>query len=64
MGGDVIVKPLFGSEGRGLVRLSDRELAWRTFHALERIGAALYLQQVVHHPGFDLRVFVRDEGAI
>ncbi len=30
LGGDVVVKPLFGSEGRGLVRLGDRELAWRT----------------------------------
>ncbi len=58
LGGDVIVKPLFGSEGRGLIRLSDRELAWRALHALERQGAVLYLQRVVRHPGHDLRVFV------
>jgi ribosomal protein S6--L-glutamate ligase len=58
LGGDVVVKPLFGSEGRGLVRVSDRELAWRTFHALERIGAVLYLQPMIRHPGHDLRVFV------
>ena len=45
LGGDVVVKPLFGSEGRGLVRLSDKELAWRTFHALERLGAVLYVQR-------------------
>ena len=56
--GDVIVKPLFGSEGRGLVRVSDSELAWRAFHALERLNAVLYLQRVVRHPGYDLRVFV------
>jgi ribosomal protein S6--L-glutamate ligase len=58
LGGDVVVKPLFGSEGRGLVRISDHELAWRTFHALERLNAVLYLQRVVRHPGHDLRVFV------
>jgi tetrahydromethanopterin:alpha-L-glutamate ligase len=58
LGGDVIVKPLFGSEGRGLLRISDKELAWRTFHALERLSAVLYLQRVVRHPGHDLRVFV------
>jgi ribosomal protein S6--L-glutamate ligase len=58
LGGDVVVKPLFGSEGRGLVRISDKELAWRTFHALERQSAVLYLQRVVRHPGYDLRVFV------
>src|SRR5262249_32561593 len=49
--------------GRGLIRLSDRELAWRAFYALERIGSVLYLQQVIRHPGFDLRVFVL-KGAI
>ena len=55
LGGDVVVKPLFGSEGRGLVRISDRELAWRSFHALERMGAVLYLQRMLRHPGHDLR---------
>ena len=58
LGGDVVVKPLFGSEGRGLIRISDRELAWRTLHALERSGAVLYLQRVIRHPGHDYRVFV------
>ena len=54
----MVVKPLFGSEGRGLLRISDKELAWRAFHALERLNAVLYLQRVVRHPGHDLRVFV------
>jgi ribosomal protein S6--L-glutamate ligase len=58
LGGDVVVKPLFGSEGRGMLRLSDPELAWRTFRTLERTGAVLYLQRMIHHPGWDLRVFV------
>jgi ribosomal protein S6--L-glutamate ligase len=58
LGGDVVVKPLFGSEGRGMVRISDAELAWRTFRAIERAQAALYLQQFIEHPGWDLRVFV------
>ncbi|MFM7150355.1 MAG: RimK family alpha-L-glutamate ligase, partial [Gemmataceae bacterium] len=58
LGKDVIVKPLFGSEGRGMVRISDMELAWRTFRTLERTGAVLYLQQMIRHPGWDLRLFV------
>jgi ribosomal protein S6--L-glutamate ligase len=58
LGGDVVVKPLFGSEGRGLVRISHKEIAWRTFHTLERLGAILYLQQVIRHPGHDFRAFV------
>lgn len=58
LGGDVVVKPLFGSEGRGMIRVSDADLAWRTFHTLERTQCVLYLQQFVHHPGWDLRLFV------
>ena len=58
LGGDVVVKPLFGSEGRGMVRVSDPEMAWRTFRTLERTASVLYLQQFVRHPGWDLRVFI------
>jgi RimK family alpha-L-glutamate ligase len=58
LGGDVVVKPLFGSEGRGLVRVSDPELALRTFRTLERLGCVLYVQEYVKNPGFDVRVFV------
>jgi RimK family alpha-L-glutamate ligase len=58
LGGDVVVKPLFGSEGRGMVRVADPELAWRTFRTLERTQTVLYLQQFVRHPGWDLRAFV------
>jgi RimK family alpha-L-glutamate ligase len=56
--GDVIVKPLFGSNGRGMVRVSDEEIAYRVFRALELERAVFYLQQTVPHPGRDLRCFV------
>jgi RimK family alpha-L-glutamate ligase len=56
--GDVVVKPLFGSEGRGMMRIDDYELAWRTFRTLERTQSVLYLQQFIPHPGWDLRLFV------
>jgi len=58
LGGDVVVKPLFGSEGRGLVRVSDPELARRAFHTLERLNTILYLQEFISSPGHDVRVFV------
>ncbi len=58
LGGDVVIKPVFGSEGRGLVRVADRESCWRVVHALQRIGSALYLQAFVPNEGWDLRVFV------
>jgi RimK family alpha-L-glutamate ligase len=58
LGGDVVVKPLFGSEGRGMVRVADEDLAWRTFRALERMQSVLYLQKFIDHAGWDLRAFV------
>jgi ribosomal protein S6--L-glutamate ligase len=58
LGGDIILKPLFGSEGRGMLRITDAELAWRTFRTLERLQCVLYLQRYIPHPGWDLRAFV------
>jgi ribosomal protein S6--L-glutamate ligase len=63
LGGDVVVKPVFGAEGRGIVRVSDPDLAFRTFRTLERLNAVLYLQEFIPHLGFDTRVLVLD-GAI
>ena len=60
LGGDVVVKPVFGAEGRGIVRVSDPDLAFRTFRTLERLNAVLYLQQFVAHAGFDTRVLILD----
>jgi len=56
--GDVIVKPLFGSMGHGMVRVSDPETAFRVFRALELARAVYYLQRVVDHEGSDMRAFV------
>jgi RimK family alpha-L-glutamate ligase len=56
--GDVIVKPLFGSNGRGIVRITDEEIAHRVFRALEVERAVYYIQETIEHPGRDLRVFV------
>lgn len=58
LGGDVVLKPLFGAEGRGMCRITESETAWRTFRVLEQTGQVIYLQQFVRHPGWDLRAFV------
>lgn len=58
LGGDVVIKPIFGAEGRGILRASDPDLAFRAFRTLERLGAVLYLQRFVPHAGFDVRVLV------
>lgn len=58
LGGDVVVKPLFGSEGRGIVRVSDPDLAVRVFKTLAQLQAVLYLQEFVEHEGHDIRLLV------
>ena len=56
LGGDAVLKPLFGSEGRGIVRLSDEAIALRTFKALAQIDSVFYLQEFIEHEGRDLRL--------
>lgn len=56
--GDVVLKPLFGSEGRGVARLTDEAIAERTFRLYERLGAVLYVQQYIAHPEGDWRLLV------
>jgi ribosomal protein S6--L-glutamate ligase len=58
LGGDVVVKPLFGGEGRGIARLSDEALAERAFKMLDQLNSVIYLQEFLPHEGFDLRLFV------
>ena len=58
LGGDVVVKPVFGGEGRGITRLNDPALALRAFKMLDQLGAVHYLQRYIPHCGHDLRLFV------
>src|SRR6185437_2824670 len=59
MGGDVVVKPLFGAMGNGIVRVEDRDVAHRVFRALELERMVYYVQRTVFSDGRrDLRVLV------
>ncbi|MCX6000396.1 MAG: RimK family alpha-L-glutamate ligase [Chloroflexi bacterium] len=56
--GDVVVKPLFGSQGRGMVRVRDEDTAHRVFRALELGRYVYYLQEYIPHANWDIRAFV------
>jgi ribosomal protein S6--L-glutamate ligase len=58
LGGDVVLKPLFGAQGFGVVRVSDRVMAQRALAQLDRMGAVAYQQAYVEHGRSDLRLFV------
>jgi RimK family alpha-L-glutamate ligase len=65
--GDVVVKPIFGSLGHGIVRVNDPDVAYRVLQALDQVRAVFYVQQAVDHDGRDVRAFVvggRIVGAI
>ena len=56
--GDVLVKPLLGSGGRGIVRVTDEDLAYRVFRALDMQRSVFYIQEFVPHGRSDLRFLV------
>lgn len=62
LGGDVVVKPLFGSGGRGLARLRCREDV-AAFLAERPGDRPTYLQEFVSHPEGDLRILLVGEKA-
>jgi tetrahydromethanopterin:alpha-L-glutamate ligase len=64
LGGDVVLKPLFGSEGRGITRLNDDNLALRAFKMLTQLGAVLYLQEFISHEGHDIRLLLIGERVL
>ncbi|MBV9337714.1 MAG: RimK family alpha-L-glutamate ligase [Solirubrobacterales bacterium] len=59
LGGDVVVKPLFGAMGNGIVRIEDRDVAHRVFRALELERTVYYVQRTIAPAGRrNLRVLV------
>jgi len=65
--GIVVVKPIFGSQGKGILKLEssqqESELASKLTALLKERGV-LYLQEFVLSPGRDIRVFVVGEEAL
>jgi len=58
LGGDVVVKPIFGSRGIGSTRVKDPEIASTVFRAITFYHGVVYLQEFVHHGVSDIRAFV------
>jgi RimK family alpha-L-glutamate ligase len=56
--GECIIKPIFGSLGHGMVRVSEPEVARRVVRTLEQTRTVFYVQKAIDHGGRDIRVFV------
>ena len=57
LGGDCVIKPLFGSRGRGLMRVAAGDASDLTAET----GGVVYLQEFIPNPGWDVRVLVVGE---
>ena len=64
LGGDVIIKPLFGSKGIGISRLNDRGFAENVILTLGQLNEVFYLQEFIEHYNRDIRIFVIGNEAI
>ena len=61
LGEDVVAKPIFGSMGRGIVRLQSNGEAKTHFEEMVEAGEVIYQQEFLRHSGFDIRLFVIGE---
>jgi RimK family alpha-L-glutamate ligase len=55
---DIVSKPLRGSQGQGIFRLQDPDLAFRIFKILQTANQTMFIQKFIEIPGRDIRVFV------
>jgi ribosomal protein S6--L-glutamate ligase len=54
----VVIKPIFGSMGHGIVRVSDPDVGFRVVQTLDELRAVFYVQRAIDSGGRDVRVFV------
>jgi RimK family alpha-L-glutamate ligase len=64
LGGDVVVKPIFGSRGQGATRVVDADIADTVFKAITFHHGVIYMQEFVPHGHSDIRAFVVDNRVI
>jgi len=64
LGGDVVIKPLYGSKGIGIARLKDKGFAENVIYSLAELNQIFYLQEFVEHHNRDIRILVIGDKAI
>lgn len=64
LGNRVVQKPIFGSQGRGLILLESVSSAREAFERQLHSEQVIYLQEYIEHSGWDLRLFVIDRDVL
>ena len=58
LGGDIVIKPLYGSRGVGITRIQDKGFAENVIYTLGQLNEIYYLQEFVEHKNQDIRILV------
>ncbi|MHA2119783.1 MAG: RimK family alpha-L-glutamate ligase, partial [Promethearchaeota archaeon] len=61
LGGDCVLKPLYGSKGIGITRLNDKAFAENVVYSLGQLHQVFYLQEFIEHQNRDIRILVLGE---
>ncbi|MFW9989224.1 MAG: RimK family alpha-L-glutamate ligase [Candidatus Odinarchaeota archaeon] len=64
LGGDCILKPLYGSKGIGITRLNDKAFAENVIYSLGQLNHVFYLQEFIEHQNRDIRILVLGDKVI
>ena len=64
LGGDCVLKPLYGSKGIGITRLNDKAFAENVIYSLGQLNQIFYLQEFVEHYNRDIRILVLGDKVI
>ena len=56
--GKAVVKPVFGSQGKGMLLIDQKDSAWRAFKLQKYYEVPIYIQRFVEHGNRDIRVLV------
>ena len=64
LGGDIVLKPLYGSKGVGITRINDKGFAENVIYSLGQLNEVFYLQEFIEHHNRDIRILVLGNKAI
>jgi len=62
--GQVVYKPISGSQGFGAMKFKDADMAFNAYKTLEALGLPLYMQEYLENPKRDIRAFVIGERVV
>ncbi|TFG16431.1 MAG: RimK family alpha-L-glutamate ligase [Promethearchaeota archaeon] len=64
LGGDIVLKPLYGSKGIGITRINDKAFAENVIYSLAQLNTVFYLQEFIEHHNRDIRILILGNKAI